>query len=163
MYAEEWCLSGDGHFYDLGLYAGEQGQGASVGWGQAFTSAATGWGSPAHSVDPSSPFCSDPGSGFSRACRVSACHSCTRSVGVFPAWGNQEEIWSLLRSLSQKGASPIPVASSWEQLAMSEASFSYDNLGVGGTSGILSRGQDAAQTSYNAQDSSTMENFHFQM
>ena len=119
----------------LGLYAGDRPGAWYAGTG--IYSAATGWGvSRPLSVDPSSPFCSDPGSGFSRACRVSACHSCTRSVGVFPAWGNQEEIWSLLRSLSQKGAS-----TSWEQLAMSGGIFSYGNLGVGGTSGILSRGQ----------------------
>ena len=124
----------------LRLYAG--GRPGSWKARTGIYSAATGWGvSRPLSADPSSPFCSDPGSGFSRACRVSACHSCTRSVGVFPAWGNQEEIWSLLRSLSQKVPHLYqwpPAGSNWQCL---EASLVMTTWGSGGTSGILSRGQ----------------------
>lgn len=68
-----------------------------IGWGVSCTL----------SAGPSSPFCSAPVSGCARACRVSACHSCTRSVGVFPAWGSQEDILSLL-CLYQEVPSSIP-------------------------------------------------------
>ena len=96
--------------------AARRGQlGAQLAWPGVYW-AGTSWGGSCRlSAGPSSPFCSDPGSGSdpgsssrcSRACRVSACHSCTRSVGVFPAWGHQEEIWSLFRSLYQKVPSSI--------------------------------------------------------
>lgn len=87
-----------------------QRSGSGLGALQALTGLAQAGGvSCPLSAAPSDPSCSDPDSGCSRAFRVSACHSFTRSVGVFPAWGDQEESWSLFGSLFQEAPSSVPV------------------------------------------------------
>lgn len=121
-------LKGTAIFMTSGCMQGNRPGACRAGTG--VYSAATGWGSPPTLGGPPVHSALTPGSGFSRACRVSASATAAlRSVGVFPAWGNQEETrWE--KSVPER-CSPIPVASSWEQLAMSEASLVMTTWGRG--------------------------------
>lgn len=99
--------------------------------GVAISWAGTGWGVSRPLPGLSSPFCSDSVSGCSRACRVSACHSWTRSVGVFPAWKKKMKKTIQASTAHQKLLLTTLVVLNWRQMHRGKDILHFTTRGCG--------------------------------